>query len=70
MRHEAPKPFNPQFCPGYGEAISAKYQKLCENAPGLTRKLRKRAYRVMSDLIIDDYPEIGWEGTVFGKEPR
>ncbi len=64
------KPFNPYYCPGLGPEVSRKYALLCDNVPGLTRGLRKRVHRLFHDLLEDEYPPIGWKGTIFGRDPE
>jgi hypothetical protein len=61
--HSEPCGFNPHYRQGFGEEVSRKYALLCKNNRGLTRALRKRAYRVIADLIEDDFPTTVQLGT-------
>ena len=56
LHKNPPAGFNPDFRPGFGEAVSEAYAIMCEQNPNLTREQRKAEHKKISDALRPLFP--------------
>ena len=53
-----PKPFNPLYRKGFGEALTKAHGIWCKAHPDVTRQERMQAYKKTADTLKGKYPSI------------
>ena len=53
-----PKPFNPKFRPGFGEAVHNEYASYCKFYPNSTKEERKAEYKRICGYLEKYYPTV------------
>jgi hypothetical protein len=54
-----PTPFNPDYRPGYGAALSLAYRNWCRFHPESTQEDRRVAYAELAKQLETDFPKHG-----------
>lgn len=59
LHDNPPPPFNPEFRPGFGEALSAAYTQWSEAHPNHTREEGQEAHARLAEELTPQFPKVG-----------
>lgn len=59
LHDNPPAPFNPQFRPGFREAVSVEYDQFCEDNPESTQEDRIQAHQDICERLENKFPTVG-----------